>query len=191
MIAEQARAAVPMTYSDVQIFEAPTARTVVRQRCDPSCGAAALATLLHHHYALPFTEAEIYYAMSRASREPARIDLFGPSLLDLRTFLASLGFNAQGFRLTLDEMRAHATPAIALMGDDEEAHFVVVKGVQDGRVLVGDPVEDLRVVSADTFRRAWNGVALLIDPSTMRGRFNRDDEWRGALMTSRRAIALN
>jgi predicted double-glycine peptidase len=180
-----------MTFLDEQLLEAPVARTVVRQRCDPSCGAAALATLLHHHYALPFSEAEIFYAMSKASDEPARIDLFGPSLLDLMTFLRSLGFNAQGYRLSLDQVQACATPVITLMGDEDEAHFVVLKGVQEGRVLVGDPVKDLRVFAADAFRQAWNSVALLIDPQTMRGSFNRDDEWRGALLTPRRTIALN
>jgi predicted double-glycine peptidase len=180
-----------MTFPDSQTLEPPVARTVVRQRCDPSCGAAALATLLHHHYALPFTEAEILYAMTKASGEPARINLFGPSLLDLRLFLRTLGFNAQGYRLTLDQLRTFATPAIALLGDNKEAHFVVVKGVQEDRVLIGDPVEDLRVLAAEGFHRIWNSVALLIDPQTMRGSFNRDDEWRCALLTPRRPIALN
>ena len=41
-------------------------RTVVRQRYDFSCGSAALATLLRHHYGRDVTEADVFNQILRA-----------------------------------------------------------------------------------------------------------------------------
>jgi uncharacterized protein len=154
-------------------------RTVVRREKDRTCAAAALATLLRHHYALAFSEAEILSALGASGGEE-RIAREGPSLLDLCLFLNGLGLEANGHRLTLDRLAMLRTPAIALVDDRVETHFVVIKGVRDNEVLVGDPALSLRRYTRQEFGRCWNGIALTVDPARVRGVFNDPGEWRAA-----------
>jgi predicted double-glycine peptidase len=155
-------------------------RTVVHQQFDYSCGSAALATLLHFQYHKEINEAEVFMAMY-AVGDQDRIQKLGFSLLDMKKYLASIGYQADGFRLSLKQLQDAAIPAIALIQVGSYKHFVVIKGVVGDHVLVGDPALGLREYSASDFQKLWNGIAFLIhdqpaseaDPS-----FNSADEWR-------------
>ncbi|MDB5366895.1 MAG: peptidase [Rhodospirillales bacterium] len=157
-------------------------RTVVRQRFDFSCGSAAVATLLRHHYGRDTSEEAAFRSMY-ARGDQARIQQVGFSLLDMKLFLEREGFEADGWRITLDELAAAAVPVITLLDVEGYKHFVVVKGLRQGRVLLGDPARGLLQMPADDFARSWTGVVLAIrgGPGSdgARDRFNRDAEWRG------------
>jgi predicted double-glycine peptidase len=118
-------------------------KTTVRQQYDFSCGSAATATLLTYQYGYPVTEAEVFRQMY-ANGDQARIRKQGFSLLDMRRYLQSLGFQADGFELPLDKLFEEGLPAIVLLNDRGYRHFVVVKGLRRGRVLVGDPARGTR-----------------------------------------------
>lgn len=152
-------------------------RTVVRQHSDFSCGSAALATLLTHHYGRPVAEAEVFRAMY-ALGDQAQIQERGFSLLDMQRYLASRDLAANGYRLPLDDVLAHGAPAITMIQTGGYRHFVVIKGARDGRVLVGDPALGLGVYSRAHFERVWQGVSFFIQSDS--GAFNREDEWRAA-----------
>jgi predicted double-glycine peptidase len=136
-------------------------RTVVRQQFDYSCGSAALATLLRYHYGRDTSEAKIFQAMYAAG-DQARIQKLGFSLLDMKKYLAVAGYQADGYRLSLDELAKAATPAIALIQIGAYKHFVVIKGVLGDFVLVGDPALGLRKFSRQEFAAGWNGIAFLL-----------------------------
>lgn len=149
-------------------------RTVVRQRYDFSCGAAALATLLRYHYGRDVGEQDVFLNML-ASGDRATIERAGFSLLDMKRYLETYGFEADGFRLTLDELSELQTPAIVVVEQVNFRHFVVVKGIRDDEVLVGDPALGLKTYTRAQFEEMWNGVAFMIrDPAD---RFNAADEW--------------
>lgn len=155
-------------------------RTVVRQQYDYSCGSAAVATLLRYHYGDSIAEAEVFQAMF-ARGDQARIRQVGFSMLDMRTYLESRGYGADGLRLSLDRLAALDIPAIALITHDNYRHFVVVKGVSADRVLVGDPTFGLQTYTRAEFEAVWNGVVLAIrrPPDGAEAPvFNRADEWR-------------
>ena len=153
--------------------------SVIHQQYDYSCGSAALATLLRYHYRLPVDEATVFKAMFSVGDRPS-IEKLGFSLLDMKKYLASIGYQADGYRLGLDQLSQIGIPAIALIQIGSYKHFVVIKGVIGDHVLVGDSALGLRVLSADSFREAWNGVAFLVHdtpddvPSPL---FNSADEW--------------
>lgn len=154
--------------------------TVIHQRYDYSCGSAALATLLHYHYRLPVDEATVFTAMFNVG-DKASIEKLGFSLLDMKKYLASMGYQADGYRLGLDELSKVGVPAIALIQIGSYKHFVVIKGVAGNHVLVGDSALGLRVVSADDFRQAWNGVAFMVHDTpkdVSAPLFNSADEWK-------------
>jgi uncharacterized protein len=155
-------------------------RTVIRQQFDYSCGSAALATLLHFHYGLRTNEADVFKAMY-AVGDQARIQKLGFSLLDMKNYLATLGYRADGYRIDLEKLREIGVPAIALIQIGSYKHFVVVKGALGDQVLIGDPALGLREFKKSEFLKAWNGVAFLIHEEPAGGRapnFNSPGEWK-------------
>lgn len=152
-------------------------RTVVRQQYDYSCGSAALATLLHHHYGVPVTEAEVFQAMYATGDKP-KIQQVGFSLLDMKRYLESRGMAADGYRATVAQLERAKAPALAVISVGAYRHFVVIKGVKDGRVLVGDPALGLKAYGEAEFLKVWNGIVFAVhDKPGIRGAYNRAEEW--------------
>lgn len=162
-----------MTWRDIPF------RTVVRQQHDFSCGSAALATLLTYQYGRPTTEPEAFEAMY-AVGDQAKIRKVGFSLLDMKRFLDARGYQANGYRLTLDDIAQRGQPVIALIDLGSYRHFVVIKGVTGDQVLVGDPALGLKKFKTSEFKGLWNGVALALydTPNLKPGAFNLTSEWQ-------------
>jgi predicted double-glycine peptidase len=153
-------------------------QTVIRQQYDYSCGSAALATMLRFHYGVQTDEAEVFKAMY-AVGDQARIQKLGFSLLDMKKYLASLGYEADGYRLSIEEMGQVGAPVIALVQINSYKHFVVVKGYIDGHILFGDPAQGLRMMPAAEFQKIWNGIAFVVHGGTQKDPiYNSAAEWR-------------
>lgn len=135
--------------------------TVVRQHYDYSCGAAAVATLLTYHHAHPVTEREVLEAMLALGDED-EIRRRGFAMLEMKLYLESLGYLADGYRFELDRLTELEIPAIALIDTAGYQHFVVIKGVEGDRVLVGDPAFGIVVHDRAVFEEKWNGIMFLI-----------------------------
>jgi predicted double-glycine peptidase len=152
----------------------------LRQQYDYSCGAAALATLLSHHYQTPTPEQDVFQQMY-ASGDKTKIHKEGFSLLDMQRFLATRGFRADGFKLPIEKLIAEKLPAIVLITDRGFNHFVVIKGAEDGRILIGDPSTGNRVVSMERFQEIWrNKILFVIHSHKDQVAFNTPEDWRGA-----------
>lgn len=160
-----------MTYRDIPFL------TVVRQEYDYSCGSAALATLLTYHYGLKRTEAEIFKAMY-AVGDQARIQSQGFSLLEMKLYLDQQGYTSDGFKLNFDRLALLNTPAIAMIDTKGYRHFVVLKGVDGDRILIGDPTHGLKTYTRAEFEKVWNGVAFVIRDHRTESLFNSEAEWR-------------
>lgn len=151
---------------------------VVRQQYDFSCGSAALATLLAYHYDEPTTEQAVFQAMFETGNRE-KIRRYGFSLLDMKTYLESKGYQAEGYRVTLDDIARVKAPGIALLNLQGYRHFVVVKGIRGNQVLIGDPAKGLSSVSRQEFEAGWNGILFAIRHAPRRagGNFDLDAEW--------------
>jgi predicted double-glycine peptidase len=155
-------------------------RTVIRQQFDYSCGSAALATLLRFQYGLAMTESDAFKAMY-AVGDQQQIQKLGFSLLDMKKYLASIGYQADGYRVSLADLAKAGVPAIALIQISSYKHFVVVKGVIGDQVLVGDPALGLRTFPQSDFQKLWNGIAFVIHdspPGTRAPLFNGAEDWK-------------
>lgn len=152
--------------------------SVVRQQHDFSCGSAALATLLTFHYGRPTSEEEAFRVMY-AVGDQAAIQKFGFSLSDMQRFLATKGLKADGFRMELAKLAEVGVPAITLINYKEYNHFVVVKGVRETEVLVGDPALGLKTIPRAEFEAMWQGIMFVVrdEIAAARQAFNRDEEW--------------
>jgi predicted double-glycine peptidase len=129
--------------------------SVVIQKWDTSCGAAALATLLTYDLADPVSEREIATAMLRRT-DPIRVRVRGGfSLLDLQQYAEARGYEAAGYgQVTLADLQQFlpAIVPVRLHGFD---HFVVVRSLQGDKVHFADPAFGRRAMSVERFDRAW------------------------------------
>lgn len=152
-----------------------------RQQYDFSCGSAALASLLSYHYDWPVTEQDVFSEMlALADKEKVLRDGF--SMLDMKRYLEANGYQADGFRMPLEGLRERVrVPVIALVTLGGYRHFVVIKGISQREVLVGDPARGLKAYSWAEFNQHWDGAAFVIRSHLEQGRssFLARDDWPG------------
>ena len=152
----------------------------VRQQYDFSCGSAAVATLLTYQYGYPTTEATAFQNMYVNGDQP-KIRREGFSLYDMKRFLESRGFVADGFEAPLEKLEQAHLPAIVLITENGYHHFVVIKGMHDGRLLIGDPALGTRSMPRADFESRWdNNVLFVVHNHTDLAVFNNPDDWRYA-----------
>lgn len=169
------RYAVKVTSLKEARFKATT-----RQQYDFSCGSAAVATLLTHHYGYPVTEASVFEEMF-VRGDQAKIRREGFSLLDMKTYLNAHQFQADGFELPLGKLLESGLPAIVLIAENGYHHFVVIKGMRDGRILMGDPSSGTRSVSRASFESTWvNKLLFVIHNKQAQAKFNDPVDWQVA-----------
>lgn len=146
---------------DLESFRDQRFRYVVPQQLDFSCGAAALATLFQYYYDDPVGEGEIIAEMlSRGDADRIRSEGF--SLLDMKRFAQSRGYETKGFRLEAGVLERLAIPTVALVETRGYAHFVVLKGARAGDVYLADPAFGQRRVPVEEFEQEWTGVVLFV-----------------------------
>ena len=155
-------------------------KNTIRQKYDFSCGSAAVATLLTYQYGYPVSEHAAFEQMY-AHGNRAKINKEGFSLLDIKLYLQSNGFDADGFRVSLDKLEQEHLPAIVLIEDKGYHHFVVIKGIRYGRVLIGDPALGTRSIPRDRFEKLWkNKLVFVIHNRRDLAQFNTSNDWRAA-----------
>lgn len=128
---------------------------VVIQEWDTSCGAAALATVLTYTFDDPVSEREVAQGMLRRT-DPLRVKVRGGfSLLDMKRYAEGRGLRAEGYRgLSLEELLRLKSPIVPidLYGDP---HFVVVRGMREGKIELADPAFGNRSLPLERFNGAW------------------------------------
>ena len=137
-----------------------------------------MATLLSFHYDRPTTEAQVFEKMFEVG-DQATIRQSGFSLLDMKNYIDTIGMRADGFRISLDELNEAGIPAIALIDTGGYKHFVVIKGLDGGDVLVGDPAFGSKVYRRSDFKALWEGIIFVIrdELQVAQSHFNVPEEW--------------
>jgi uncharacterized protein len=154
---------------------------MIRQQYDFSCGSAALSTLLSFHYRFPVSEQTVFEEMFEHG-EQDKIKTEGFSLLDMKRYLEAHGYEADGFEAPLAKLASAGIPAIVLINDNGYNHFVVVKGLRDQRVLIGDPSGGTRAMTQEKFESIWvNQILFIISNHQDVAGFNLAADWRVAV----------
>jgi predicted double-glycine peptidase len=152
-------------------------RAVVRQQFDFSCGSAAVATLLSHHYRNPVSEQDVFLAMYDKGNK-ASIHRDGFSLLDMKQYLDAIGFQADGLYASLDDLARVGIPAIVLIEVNGYKHFVVIKGIKNGELMVGDPAAGLKLYRRADFEKIWtNGILFVVRSRADIAKSHFNTEW--------------
>jgi predicted double-glycine peptidase len=141
-------------------------RHVVHQAFDYSCGSAALTTILQFHLGLTVTEKDAMEGMLEHGEKDKIIARRGFSLLDMKRYVATLGSDSGGFKADLSDLEKLDQPAIVPINYAGFKHFVVVKGIRDGKVFIADPSAGNIAFSEHEFAGLWdNGTLFVIYPS--------------------------
>lgn len=132
---------------------------VVLQQWEFSCAAAALATILRYQYGLPITERIVALGMIKRKEYIANPELLrnrqGFSLLDLKRYADSLGFEGRGMgQLSYADLVNYA-PIIVPMINQGYPHFVVFRGATSNSVLIADPAFGNVTMPVYKFNNRW------------------------------------
>jgi len=143
-------------------------RNIVRQAYDYSCGSAALVTVMNNYLDIQVSEQQAMEGMLAHGERDKIIARRGFSLLDMKRYLVTLGADAAGFRADMSDLGNLKQPGIVPIEYAGFKHFVVVRGIRDGKVFVADPSAGHVVFSVDEFAKLWdkNTLFLLYPPKS-------------------------
>jgi uncharacterized protein len=139
---------------------------VVKQRWDVSCGAAALSTLLTYDFKDNTPETSIVvWLLHRVDANRVR-SRGGFSLLDLKHFSEARGYHAEAFSgMSIEDLALEKTSVIVPIREKGFDHFVVLKGIVAGHVILGDPGFGNITMRVDRFQTLWkNGIVFVVHP---------------------------
>jgi len=145
----------------VDSFKERRMSRVIPQTADYSCGAAAMATLLHYHFGHDIKEQEAILGMfEHGDKEGIRQRGF--SMLDMKRFAQSRGLQVEGFQVTdVDTLKKLTVPVITLIDAANYKHFVVLRKVDDRFAYLSDPSWGNRRIPLQDFGNVWNKVILV------------------------------
>ena len=154
-------------------------KTVYKQQYDFSCGSAALASLLTYHYDDVVDEQSVFVDMYN-SGDQQKIQKQGFSLLDMKLYLERHGYRADGFKIDLEGLLAANAPAITIINNKGYLHFVIIKGLSEEEVLVGDPAAGIKTIPREEFEEMWGHRILFVIHDLQNGldaRFQDEKDW--------------
>ena len=148
-------------------------QNVIKQRFDFSCGAAALATLLHFGLNQPITEREVLEDLFNllSDDEKTTVRRTGFSLLHLQRVAQARGFNAQGFRLEPAQLTMLGGPVLVFVQPRGYKHFAVLRGIRGDRAYLADPSRGNIRMPAYRFLHDWvqsdgRGIIFVVEPAS-------------------------
>jgi predicted double-glycine peptidase len=134
-------------------------QSIVLQRFDLSCGAAALATILRYQHGEDVTEREVAIGLISRQEYLENPDLLrirqGFSLLDMNRYVESIDYAGEALGGVTYEDLQNLAPAIVPVRFHGYNHFVVFRGALGGNVLLGDPAYGNRTMSRARFIASW------------------------------------
>ena len=157
----------------VQSMKSLRDKGIIKQRLDYSCGAAALATILHYGFGDRVTERDIlvqlFEILTEEEENLSRKEGF--SLLDLQRVAQARGYKAQGFRLAPQYLNKFAGPVIVFIEPRGYKHFAVLRGIRGDRVYLADPSRGNIRMPIYTFLDGWldegnTGIIFVVEPKS-------------------------
>ena len=142
-----------MSWTDRLSFGLGRSLPVILQTEAVECGLACLAMVLNHHGAVTDLA---------ALRTRHTVSLTGATLSTLTDIAQREQLGTRGLRLELDELPQLRLPAILHW---DLNHFVVLRSVSGGHVVVHDPAFGERRLTLEETSRHFTGVALEVWPA--------------------------
>lgn len=137
-------------------------RNIVHQAYDYSCGSAALVTVINSYLGIDISEKDAMEGMMAHGEREKIVARRGFSLLDMKRYLATLGAEGNGFRGEIADLSDLKVPAVVPIDYAGFKHFVVFRGIRDGKVFIADPAMGQIIFSIQEFSELWDNHTLFI-----------------------------
>ncbi len=128
---------------------------ITKQGHDFSCGSAALSTLLNGQFGEIFTEKQVIHGMLEYGDAKRIAQRRAFSLLDMKRFVKKLGYEGNGYKATLADLKELKQPGILPIKIFNYRHFVVFKGITKGHIFLADPWKGNISFEISEFERIW------------------------------------
>ncbi len=139
-------------------------QNVVMQQTDYSCGAGAMATLMHYYFEDDITEKiilqNIFSHLNADEMKDRKKDGF--SMFDLQQFAKRHGYKAVGVKLKPAILQKLRGPVLVYVETKGYKHFSVLRGVKDNLVFLADPSRGNLRMSIEDFTKEWSGITLVL-----------------------------
>jgi len=144
-------------------------QNVVQQTYDYSCGSAALATLLNFHFGENFDERQVIQGLLRHGDSEKIAQRRAFSLLDMKRFVAVLGYKGVGYKAEYEDLTTLDRPCILPIKIFGYRHFAVFRGIHKGHVFLADPWRGNISFTKDEFLEKWyQNVIFIVYPEGAR-----------------------
>ncbi|WP_137817172.1 C39 family peptidase [Pseudomonas sp. 2FG] len=137
-------------------------RNVIRQAYDYSCGSAALTSMLDYFLGRNLQERQVMEGLLRYGEADKIVERRGFSLLDMKRFVAALGYKSGGFRAAFSDLDELEHPALVPIEYAGFKHFVVVRDVYNDHVFVADPALGNISFTRTRFEEIWDQNVLFV-----------------------------
>lgn len=131
---------------------------IVPQKSDFSCSAAALCTMLNFGYGENRSEDEVINGLMRHSGKDEVLATRAFSIEAMKAYASELGYKTAGYKADgIGDLKNVRMPCIVPVSIYGYYHFVVMKGVQQGHVLIADSYGGNLTFSEQEFAGIWYG----------------------------------
>lgn len=148
--------------TNVKPFSEIKWRNLIRQRYDFSCGSAALSTLLQFYINEDIGELKVMRGMLQQGERQKIIQRQGFSLLDMKRYVNYLGYEGNGFRAEIADLKELGRPVLIPIEYGGFKHFVVLRKLTERRAFLGDPAFGNISLTITKFKQIWEPDVLFM-----------------------------
>ena len=135
---------------------------LIKQSYDFSCGSAALAILLNFYLGENFTEKQVIQGLIRYGDIEQITKRQAFSLLDMKKFVKVLGYQGDGYKVDIEDLKTLNTPCIIPIKIFDYRHFVVFRGIYKGHIFLADPWRGDISFTLDEFYDKWYKKVIFV-----------------------------
>ena len=152
--------------TEVETLKEQKEEHLVSQNFDYSCGSAALATLLNYHLGESFSERQVIQGLMNYGNLKKIKKRRAFSFLDMKRFVDVLGYDGQGYKADMEDLRDLEVPVVLPIELHGYQHFVVLRGFRGDRIFLADPWLGHSSYLVQEFQEMWyRNVLFMVDPN--------------------------
>ncbi len=139
-------------------------KNITKQSFDYSCGSAALATLLNSYLGENFTERQVIQGLMDLGSKEKISERRAFSLLDMKKFVSTLGYEGNGYKAELNDLKTLGKPCILPIEFLGYRHFTIFRGIHGNHIFLADPFRGNTSYALNTFKDMWfENVIFVVD----------------------------
>ena len=139
---------------------------IVRETQSAHLGAASLAMLINSVTGSTFSEQEVNQGLWEHGNNEKVKERKSYSLLDMKKYLAAIGYDSAGYKADIISLKELDRPAIVPIQWEGGKYDPVLEGMDEDYVYLADPCLGYRRFTVSEFEEAWSSVCFFIEGKT-------------------------